>query len=84
MYELEKNFKVFGISNSLIKNTKICLLKKDIQEIKIGDLPRNISCIVHLAAQTDIDFCQKNPVKCFDVNVHGTQKILDISKKLNS
>jgi UDP-glucose 4-epimerase len=84
VYELEKKFKVFGISNSIRKNPKICQLKKDIQQIKIGDIPRNVSCIVHLAAQTDIDFCQKNPVKCFDVNVYGTQKILDISKKLNS
>ena len=46
VYELEKNFKVFGISNSLIKNTKICQLKKDIQEIKIDDLPRNSETMI--------------------------------------
>ena len=84
MYNLEHKYKVFGVSNNLRKNTKISQIKKDIQKIKISDIPKDISCIIHLAALTDLDFCQKNPTKCFDVNVYGTQNMLEISKKLNA
>jgi len=82
--ELEKKFQVIGVSNTLRKDTKISQIKKNIQKIKIGDIPKNISCIIHLAALTDLDFCQKNPTKCFEVNIQGTMNMLEISKKLNA
>ena len=84
VHNLENKYQVFGVSNTLRKNTKISQIKKDIQKIKISDIPKDISCIIHLAALTDLDFCQKNPTKCFDVNVYGTQNMLEISKKLNA
>lgn len=40
-----------------------------------------MSCIVHLAAITDVEVCQKNPTKCFDINFNGTQKILEMARK---
>lgn len=82
--ELEKKFKVIGVSNSIKKNTKIHRITKDIQKITKKDIPNNISHILHLAAQTDVNFCQKNPQKCFETNIGGTQNILEIAKKLNS
>jgi len=81
--ELQKKYKVFGISNSFGKNIKIKRLKKDIKKIKITDIPKNTSHIIHLAAQTDVTFCEQNPQNCFEVNIGGTQNMLEIARKIN-
>ena len=33
--------------------------------------------IVHLAAMTDVDGCERDPELAFDVNVRGTENLLD-------
>ena len=33
--------------------------------------------IVHLAAMTDVDGCERDPEMAFDVNVRGTENLLD-------
>lgn len=82
--ELTKNYQVLGISDKKIKNPDIKQIKKDIRKIKPSDVPKDISYIFHLAALTDIQYCQKFPSTCFDVNVMGTQNILEICRKLDS
>ena len=80
---LSEKYELFGVS--LNKSTqKINQIKKNINKLKIEDLPKNISSIIHLAALTDVDFCQKNPVKCFQSNVYGTQNMLEIARKINA
>lgn len=81
---LDKNYLILGVSNKITPNSKITQIQKEIQQLKIDDLPTDISYIIHLAAITDIQYCQKNPLECFDVNVNGTINILDIARRLNS
>lgn len=81
--KLSKKYKIIGLGLEKLENTKILQIKKDIRKINQAKLPKKISGIVHLAAITDVDFCQNNPTKCFDVNVQGTQNLLEISRKKN-
>lgn len=81
---MEPFFSVFGVSDKISDNSKITQIQKEIQNLEINDIPSDISYIIHLAAITDIQYCQSNPTKCFDVNVNGTQNMLEISRKLNS
>lgn len=80
----EKKYNVIGISNRLRHRNYLKNIKKDIRELKPEDIPKNVSCIIHLAALTDVDYCEKNPKKCFDINVLGTLKILETAKQHNA
>ena len=51
-------------------------------DIKDSDIAKN-SCIIHLAAITDVAYCEKHPEECYNVNVMATQKILEIARKKN-
>jgi len=74
--------KIIGVNVILDKRTKNYIpLKKDILKLTAGDALGKLYGIVHLAAITDIDFCNKNPHKCFATNVLGTQKVLEIARK---
>ena len=81
--KLSSNYEVFGISKNL-SQSNIIQIEKDVRKITVEDIPDNISCIIHLAAITDIIECQKNPSKCFDINVDGTKNMLEICNKSKS
>lgn len=51
---------------------------------KVNNISNDISCIVHFAALTNVDYCQNNPKECFDVNVMGTQNMLEVARKHDS
>lgn len=40
--------------------------------------------VIHLAALTDVDYCEKNSVKAYKVNSEGTKNISEISSEFNS
>lgn len=40
--------------------------------------------VIHLAALTNVDECEKNPKKCFMVNAEGTRNIAEACKKIGS
>ncbi len=40
--------------------------------------------IIHLAAETDVDWCQNNPQECSNINVKGTQNLVNIAKEIES
>ena len=80
---LSSKHQIIGVSN-FIRNDKIKQIKSDIGKLTLNKIPKDISCIIHLAALTDVSYCEKNPAKCIEVNVLGTQKMLDIARKLNS
>lgn len=40
--------------------------------------------VIHLAAMTNVDECEKNPKKCFLVNAEGTRNIAEACKKIGS
>ena len=81
--ELQKKFNVIGVSKTS-HNQKITQLKKDICKISYLDFPEKINYIIHLAAITDPIYCQKNPKECFNVNVNGTQNILELARRKDS
>ena len=81
---LLKKHQIIGISNSPHKMSSVLSLKKDIRRINTNDIQKNIQHVIHLAAMTDVESCQNNPTECFDVNVKGTQNVLEIARKLDS
>ena len=81
--ELQKKFNVIGVSKTSY-GQKITQIKKDICKISYLDFPEKINYIIHLAAITDPIYCQKNPKECFNVNVNGTQNILELARRKDS
>lgn len=80
--ELLPKCKIIGINSIYDKKTKNYIpLKKNIVKLKASDVSSNLTGIVHLAAITDVNFCQQNPQKCFETNVLGTQKTLEVARK---
>ena len=82
---ISKKYQVIGVSNKGEKEKQgLIQIRKDIRKLDESQLPRGISHIVHLAAITDISYCQQNPSECIDINVKGTQNMLEISRKINA
>ena len=75
--------RIIGISNKIHKDLDINQIQKDIRKITPKLFTGNISCIIHLAAMTGVDECQKFPEACFQTNVVGTQKMLEVARKKN-
>jgi len=53
--------------------------KKNI--VKLNDIKESLDGIIHLAALTDVKFCDNFPQKCIETNVLGTQKMLELTRK---
>jgi len=74
--------KIIGVNNKLDcikKNYKP--IKKNIETLSINDVSEKLDGIIHLAAITDVKFCNEFPQKCFKTNVMGTVNILDLARK---
>lgn len=79
---LKQNCKVFGISKRKQKSFKNFIsYSMDISKITNSKLQNNFSKIIHMAALSDVDYCNLNPSKCYEINVNGTQKMLEIARK---
>jgi UDP-glucose 4-epimerase len=81
---LLQKYNMVGISNTSATKQNTLQIRKDIRNITAKDLPKNIYCIIHLAALTDVVYCHDHPVDCYDVNVKGTQNVLEIARKIDS
>ena len=79
---ISEKYDITGISKTIKKNNSIKQIKRNILNIKDSDIANN-SCIIHLAAITDVAYCEKHPEECYNVNVIATQKILEIARKKN-
>ena len=79
---ISEKYDITGISKTIKKNDSIKQIKRNILNIKDSDIVEN-SCIIHLAAITDVAYCEKYPEECYKVNVMATQKILEIARKKN-
>ena len=74
---------------NLINKKKI---EKKFNQIKLKNLDKNTikkmvdgfrpDVILHCAAITDIEFCEKNKKKCKEINFYFTKYLVDICKKL--
>jgi len=81
---LLKKYKVIGINHTQDTKTRNYFpLKKNIAKLSINEIPEKLSGVIHLAALTDVNLCNKNPKKCFLTNIIGTQKVLEIARKNN-
>jgi len=81
---LQKKYRIVGLSNQLKNKFKIQQIRGDVRKITIDKIPDDIFCIIHLAALTDVRYCEHNPTKCFDVNFNGTQNMIEIARKTKS
>lgn len=81
---LSTKYQVVGLAKKILPKSGLTQIKQDIQKIKVNKIPKNVSYIIHLAALTDVLYCQNNPDECFDVNVKGTQKMLEVARKQDS
>ena len=79
---ISEKYDITGISKTIKKNNSIKQIKRNILDIKDSDISKN-SSIIHLAAITDVAYCEKHPEECYNVNVIATQKILEIARKKN-
>src|SRR3972149_5943920 len=69
--------------NTVTENRKKNYLpiRKDIVKLTDNTISGHIDGLIHLAAITDVDFCNKNPHKCIITNVLGTQNALEVARK---
>lgn len=51
------------------------------REIILSQKPQ---VIIHLAAETDVDLCQRNPEECYKINVEGTQNLINIAGEIGA
>lgn len=82
--ELLKNYSVIGLAKKKLSKSNIKQLNQDILRVKLSKIPKDITGIIHLAAIADVNYCEKNPHRCFNVNILGTQKMLEIARKRDS
>ncbi|AJW71819.1 NAD-dependent epimerase/dehydratase family protein [Nitrosopumilus adriaticus] len=81
---LNKNYKIFGISKNKIKSSKNFYSHNlDITKSNII-LKNHFSKIIHMAAYSDVNYCNLNPTKCYELNVNSTLKMLEIARKKDS
>lgn len=72
--------KVIGINKTRdLKKRNYKPIIKDI--LKLNDVKESFRAIIHLAAITDVEFCNKNTQKCIQTNVLGTLKMLELARK---
>ena len=82
--ELIENHKVVGISKNKIKSSKNFISSSiDItnENLKIKN---KFTDIIHMAAHSDVAYCNLNPIKCYELNVKSTQKMLEVARKNDS
>jgi len=79
---LLKSKNVLGVNKILDKKKDgYRPLKKDVTKLSSNEIKDKFETIIHLAAITDVRYCEENPNECCFTNIIGTQKILDIARK---
>lgn len=82
LVELLPKYNIIGTSLTSGKKFKnYNPLRKNILKLESRDISQKTHGIIHLAAITDVEFCNKHPEKCFTTNAIGTQKTLEIARK---
>jgi len=82
----DKNYSfIAGFNQALCNFNEPDSIKVDITKFddckKILDI--NPDIIIHTAAITDVDYCEKNKKHAYSVNVQGTKNLCKIAKNLN-
>jgi len=82
--QLIKNHKVVGISKNKIKSSKNFISSNVDITNKNLKIKNKYTDIIHMAAHSDVTYCNLNPTKCYELNVKSTQKMLEIARKNDS
>jgi len=77
---LKKKYEVLGLDSRAVTKDYETLVY-DLASTKPLKINKKIDIVVHLAALTDQNFCEKNKKLAYKVNVEGTRKILEFAKK---
>jgi len=77
---LKKN--VIGV-NKILDKKRIGYkqIRNNIEKISSDQIKVNFDGVIHLAAITDVKYCEENPNVCFMTNIIGTQKVLELARK---
>lgn len=69
-----------------IKNNNFSSVNIDICDINSLKVIENTSpdVIIHAAALTDLEFCEKNPEIAYKINVDGTKNVFKVAEKCNA
>ena len=73
------NESILATGRSIVSSTKYKSIELDItnpKQVKGVIYKYNPDIIIHLAAMTDVDGCEKNPETAFDVNVKATEGLI--------
>jgi len=82
--ELTKNHKIIGISKKKRKSSKNFISSSaDITKSNLK-VKNQFTDIIHMAAYSDVNYCNLNPIKCYELNVKSTQRMLEIARKKDS
>ena len=74
------NESILATGRSIFSSTKYKSIELDItnpKQVKGVIYKYNPDIIIHLAAMTDVDGCEKNPETAFDVNVKATEGLIN-------
>lgn len=84
----QKGFRVLASYNS---NKEFVPSDKNITKINLNITAKippsrfnDVQTIIHCAAITDVNFCELNRSLCGEVNVRGTENLINLAKKINS
>ena len=78
------NSKGFNVTGTINQQK---LLIPDVRTINVQELdPANteFECIIHCAAMTNVDECERNPAEAYKVNVDFTESLIDFANKNNA
>lgn len=87
-FELIKKRLISGYHSSriIIKDNNFSSVSIDITNIDSFKVIEKMSpdVIIHTAALTDLEFCEKNPELAYEVNVKGTENVISVAEKCSA
>jgi len=77
-----EKFEIIGVSNRHTKcGANVIPIVKNIDKIRNGNIKKTFQTLIHLAAVSDVEYCNTHPNICYKINVIGTNNLLEIARK---
>jgi len=82
-FQFEKKYNIFLLGNKRkIKLRKLYFINlNNRKQIKRLIIEKKIDTLIHAAAITDVDYCERNKKKCFAINSNLSIKLSNLSKQ---
>ncbi len=80
--ELDYTYYQNDVSHPAASGYQLDVRSESSVEELVSDLDPD--AVVHSAAMTDVDDCERNPAKAYEINVKGTQNIVDAAAQTGS